>query len=77
MKAKNFRKPNSFIYLPNIEPQGMVPGSGNASVSETNMVSASWTLKLVGRQMIGKETKTWQSIAMRALEETHRRPCIN
>lgn len=56
LKAKNFTKPNSFICLPNIKPWGMVPGSGNALVSKTYVVAAPWILKLVGRQMIGKET---------------------
>lgn len=56
METENFRKSNSFIYLPNIEPQGSVPGSGNASVSKMDTVAASWNLRLVGRQMIRKDT---------------------
>lgn len=57
MKAENFRKSNSFIDLPNIEPQGSVPGSGNASMSKMDMAAASRNLGLVGRQMIRKERK--------------------
>lgn len=55
MKAENFRKSKSLVHLLNIEPLGMVPSSRTVSVSKTDMVLASWDLKLVWRQMIGEE----------------------
>ena len=55
MKAEIFRKSKSFICLLNIEPLDMVPSSRTVSVCKTDMVPASWDLKLVWRQMIGEE----------------------
>lgn len=53
LKAENFRESQSFIHLPNIEPQGMVPGSRTASVSKTDMVPASWST-------VSVETGDWR-----------------
>lgn len=52
LKAESFRKSKSLIRLLNTEPLGMVPSSRTVSVNKTNMVPASWVLKLV---WIGEE----------------------